>query len=51
MYKILKTVIVCAICFNSYNISAQLNEYLNSEEKRISSANQIELEIQKFITM
>jgi len=49
MYKILKTVIVCAICFNSYNISAQLNEYLNSEEKRISSANQIELEIQKFI--
>ena len=39
MYKILKTVIVCAICFNSYNISAQLNEYLNSEEKRISSAN------------
>jgi hypothetical protein len=49
MYKILKTVIVCAICFNSYNISAQLNEYLNSEEKRISTANQIELEIQKFI--
>lgn len=49
MYKILKTVIVCAICFNSYNISAQLNQYLNSEEKRISSANQIELEIQKFI--
>ncbi len=49
MYKILKTVIVCAICFNSYNISAQLNEYLNSEENRISSANQIELEIQKFI--
>ena len=49
MFKILKTVIVCAICFNSYNISAQLNEYLNSEEKRISSANQIELEIQKFI--
>ena len=45
----LKAVIVCAICFNSYNISAQLNEYLNSEEKRISSANQIELEIQKFI--
>ena len=49
MYKILKAVIVCAICFNSYKISAQLNEYLNSEENRISSANQIELEIQKFI--
>ncbi|MEO5777081.1 MAG: T9SS type A sorting domain-containing protein [Flavobacterium sp.] len=49
MYKILKTLIVCAICFNSYNISAQLNEYLNSEDKRISGANKIELEINKFI--
>ena len=49
MYKILKTVIVCAICFNSYNTSAQLNEYLNSEESRITSAKQIEVEIRKFI--
>ena len=49
MYKILKTLIVCAICFNSYNISAQLNEYLSSEDNRISSANQIEVEIQKYI--
>ncbi|MDN3676631.1 T9SS type A sorting domain-containing protein [Flavobacterium paronense] len=49
MYKILKTLIVCAICFNSYDISAQLNEYLNSENNRISSAKQIEVEIKKFI--
>ena len=49
MYKMLKTLIVCAICFNSYNISAQFNEYLNSEESRITSAKQIEVEIRKFI--
>lgn len=49
MYKILKTVIVCAICFNSYNTSAQLNEYLNSENARISNAKLIEAEIQNFI--
>ena len=49
MYKILKTVIVCAICFNPYNISAQFSEYLSSEDNRISSANKIEIEIQKFI--
>ena len=49
MYKILKTVIVCAICFNSYNTSAQLNEYLNSEDNRISSTKLIEVEIQNFI--
>ncbi|MCF6130427.1 T9SS type A sorting domain-containing protein [Flavobacterium sp. AS60] len=30
-------------------MSAQLSEYLNSEERRISSANKIEVEIQKFI--
>ena len=50
MNKIVKTVIVCAICFNSSIISAQLNEYLTSENSRISNANQIETEIQKFVT-
>ncbi len=49
MYKILKTLIVCAICFNSYNISAQLNEYLSSENTRILNASKTEEEIQKFI--
>lgn len=49
MYKILKIVLVCAICFNSNIISAQLNEYLSSENNRISSTKQIEIEIQNFI--
>ena len=49
MNKIVKTIIVCAICFNSSIISAQINEYLNSENTRISEANKIEKEIQEFI--
>lgn len=49
MKKIVKTLIVCAICFHSSIISAQLNEYLNSENNRISSAAKIETEIQNFI--
>lgn len=49
MNRIVKTIIVCAICFNSSIISAQINEYLNSENKRISNANRTEIEIQKFI--
>ena len=49
MYKILKIVLFCAICFNSTIISAQFNEYLSSENNRISSTKQIEIEIQNFI--
>ncbi|HNP32785.1 MAG TPA: T9SS type A sorting domain-containing protein [Flavobacterium sp.] len=49
MNRIVKTILVCAICFNSGIISAQINEYLNSENKRISNANRTEVEIQKFI--
>lgn len=49
MNRIVKTLIVCAICFHSSIISAQLNEYLNSEKTRITNANQIEIEIQNFI--
>jgi hypothetical protein len=49
MNKILKTLIVCAICFHSGVISAQINEYLNSENNRLSNAAKIEVEIQKFI--
>ena len=44
-----KTLIVCAICFHSNSISAQVNEYLNSEKNRISNAQQIEVAIQNFI--
>lgn len=50
MKRIVKTLLVCAICFHSSIISAQVNEYLNSESNRISSANRIESEIQNFIT-
>lgn len=49
MDKILKIVIVCAICFNSYHISAQVNEYLTSENNRIAKAKDVEVQIKKFI--
>lgn len=50
MYKILfKTVLICCFCFNSTSISAQLNEYIQSENNRISRSQQTEKEIQKFI--
>ncbi|MCF6132827.1 T9SS type A sorting domain-containing protein [Flavobacterium wongokense] len=49
MNKVLKTLIVCAICFHSGIISAQINEYLNSENSRISNAAKIEVEVNKFI--
>jgi hypothetical protein len=50
MNKLVKTLIVCAICFQSSIISAQINEYLSSENTRISNAGQIEVKIQNFIT-
>jgi hypothetical protein len=49
MKNIVKTLLVCAICFHSSKLSAQVNEYLSSENTRISNANQIELEIKNFI--
>lgn len=49
MKTLVKTILVCAICFQSNNLSAQLNEYINSENIRVNKANQIEIEIRKFI--
>ena len=49
MKTIVKTLIVCAICLHSSIISAQINEYLNSENNRISNATRIEGEVQNFI--
>ena len=49
MNRIVKTILVCAICFKSSIISAQINEYLNAENTRISNASKTEVEIQKFI--
>ncbi len=50
MKRIVKTLIVCAICFHSNIISAQMDEYLSSENSRIVQANTIETEIQKFVS-
>lgn len=49
MNRIVKTLIVCAICFQSSIISAQLKDYLSSENQRISEASKTEAEIQKFV--
>lgn len=49
MKTLVKTLLVCAICFHSSILSAQINEYLNSENNRISNAAEVELDIQKFI--
>ncbi|WP_396159110.1 T9SS type A sorting domain-containing protein [Flavobacterium sp.] len=49
MYKIFKIVLIGCIWINSANVSAQLNEYLDAENSRISMAKETETEIQKFI--
>lgn len=49
MNRIVKTLIVCAICFQSSIISAQIKDYLSSENTRISEASKTEAEIQRFI--
>lgn len=49
MNKIVKTLIVCAICFNSGILSAQVNEYLNAENTRIANASRIEAKVQNFV--
>ncbi len=49
MNKLVKTIVVCAICFQSGILSAQINEYLSSENTRISNASKIESEIQDFV--
>ncbi|MGL2964583.1 T9SS type A sorting domain-containing protein [Flavobacterium sp. RSB2_4_14] len=50
MYKIFKIVLVSCICFNSAAVSAQLNEYLEAENGRISLAQETEKEVIKFVT-
>src|SRR6218665_2213958 len=49
MNKIVKTLIVCAIGFNSGSLSAQVDKYLDSENARIANANRIEIRVQDFI--
>ena len=49
MFKIVKIILICCICLNSADISAQYDEYIASETSRISLASQTEKEIKKFI--
>ncbi len=49
MYKIFKIVFFCCLCFSSTHISAQYDEYIQSETARIKTTQQTEIEIQKFI--
>ncbi|MGC4041362.1 MAG: T9SS type A sorting domain-containing protein [Flavobacterium sp.] len=49
MNRLIKTLIVCAICFHPGFLLAQMDNYLNSENSRVSEASRIEIEIQKFI--
>lgn len=49
MHKIFKIVFLWCVLFNSTSIFAQLNEYLDSENKRILLSQKTEVEIQKFV--
>lgn len=49
MYKLLKIVFIWCVLLNSASIFAQLNEYLNSENRRILLSQKTEVLIQKFV--
>ncbi len=49
MYKILKIVFIWCVFFNSAPVFAQVNEYLDAENRRILLSQKTELEIQKFV--
>ena len=49
MYKLLKIVFIWCVFLNSAAIFAQLNEYLDSENRRILLSQKTEVEIQKFV--
>ncbi|MGL2966902.1 3-coathanger stack domain-containing protein [Flavobacterium sp. XGLA_31] len=49
MNKVFKIAFFCLLCLSSTKISAQYNEYIKSEEDRITATQQTEIEIQNFI--
>ena len=49
MYKIVKIVLFSCFVFNSATVSAQLDQYLAAENQRISTSQQTEIEIQRFV--
>jgi len=49
MYKLVKIVFIWYVFLNSASIFAQINEYLDGENKRILLSQKTEVEIQKFV--
>ncbi len=50
MYKVLKIAAVfCCLCFSSNKISAQYNDYITSENNRITASEKTEIEVENFI--
>ena len=50
MYKIYKKVLIWFVVLYSTCISAQVNEYLDAENTRISQSQKTELEVRKFVS-
>ena len=49
MYKLVKILLFCCLCFNATVSNAQYDEYIKSENNRVNAAQQTEIEIQNFI--
>ncbi len=49
MIRTIQIVIICCCCFSSSILSAQLNEYIESENNRILISEKTEIEIESFI--
>ena len=49
MQKTIKIALICIFIFNFFNSNAQVSEYIQLEKARISEADQIEIEIEKFV--
>jgi hypothetical protein len=50
MIKIFKIVLIALLFFNSNSLVAQVNEYLEAENKRVSRTEQTEKEVERFIS-
>lgn len=50
MIKIFKIVLIALLFFNSNSLVAQINEYLEAENKRVSRTEQTEKEVERFIS-
>lgn len=49
MQKTVKIALICIFILNFFNSKAQVSEYIQLEKTRISEADQIEIEIEKFV--